>query len=239
MQVKQFPSIDSWGAAIAELWCARLTAHPTLRMCLPAGHTPTPVYAAMRRAVGDGEASFRQATIYLLDEYGGLHPDDPGRCGNMLRSQLLDGIDLPPRQYVHLNADETNLDPLCRASDQQLERGPLDLAILGIGTNGHLGMNEPGTHPGSLTRRVELHASTIAASARYLDHTDVPTWGVTLGMKALLAAHEVWLLATGPHKADIIARTVHGELGNAVPASLLRGHPNCVVWLDHEAAAGL
>jgi len=239
VKLMQLPDTQAWAEAIAQAWCARLNAQPALHMCLPAGHTPTPVYAQMTRAVAGGRVSFHRATAFLLDEYGGLRKDDPGRCANMLRTQLLDGIDLPAQQFVGLDADAADLDALCRAHDQQLAQRPLDLAILGIGTNGHLGMNEPGTAADSLTRRVALHASTVAASGRYLTHAHLPTWGVTIGMKALLEAREVWLLATGEHKAAVIEHTLHGEISSAVPASLLRTHPNCVVWLDAEAASRL
>jgi glucosamine-6-phosphate deaminase len=105
--------------------------------------------------------------------------------------------------------------------------------------NGHLGLNEPGSPPDSVTRRIELHASTVQGSASYLTHSNLPTWGVGVGLKHLLGAREVWLLANGPRKAEIIRRAVRGEVGPDVPASLLQTHPNCFVFVDRAAGAML
>jgi glucosamine-6-phosphate isomerase len=206
-------------------------------MCLPAGHTPTLVYAAMARAVAARHVSFRHADVFLLDEYGALAADDPGRCDNMLRRGLLDHVDLPAAQFYSLDTHTTDMDRVCRDYDAELARGGLDLTLLGIGLNGHLGMNEPGSDPTSTTRRVELHESTIAASTRYLAHSNAPTWGITVGLERLLGSKEVWLLAAGANKAEIVRRALKGAIGTDVPATLLRNHPNCVVWLDAAAAA--
>ena len=110
-----------------------------------------------------------------------------------------------------------------------------DLMLLGIGLNGHLGMNEPGSAVDSPTRRVELHDTTVQSSARYFAHQNLPRWGLTVGLKALLASKEVWLLANGPAKAGIIRTTVRGEIDPSNPASLLRTHPNCSLFVDSAA----
>jgi glucosamine-6-phosphate deaminase len=237
MRIERFDSTAAWVDAVVTCWCERLTTTPRLRMCLPAGHTPQPIYAAMGRAVAAGRISFREAEIFVLDEYGSLAADDPGRCSNMLRRDLLDHIDLPPGRFHGLDTATAEYERVCRAYDGLIARGGLDLTLLGIGRNGHLGMNEPGSDPAGKTRRVELHASTVAASARYLSHTRLPTWGITVGLEPLLDSREVWLLASGAGKADIVRRAVDGPIGPDVPASLLRGHPNCLVWLDAAAAA--
>jgi glucosamine-6-phosphate deaminase len=236
MKIERFDDTAAWVDGVVGLWCQRLNATPGLRMCLPAGHTPQPIYAAMGDAVAAGRASFRDAEIFVLDEYGSLAEGDPGRCSNMLRRDLLDRIDLPTARFHGLDTAAADCERVCRDYDTLLGRGGLDLTLLGIGLNGHLGMNEPGSDPHSATRRVELHASTIASSARYLTHANLPTWGITVGLESLLASNEVWLLANGAGKADIVARMVSGAVGPAVPATLLRDHPTCVVWLDAAAA---
>jgi 6-phosphogluconolactonase/glucosamine-6-phosphate isomerase/deaminase len=113
-----------------------------------------------------------------------------------------------------------------------------DLCILGVGLNGHLGMNEPGSPNDAPTRRVELHTSSQASAAKY-GVRQTPTWGVTIGLKELLASEEIWLLATGSSKAEIVARALEGEVTTDVPASLLRQHPNTTAWLDSSAATQL
>lgn len=237
IELRRFAATPEWSAAIVELWCQRLTTTPRLRMCLPAGHTPMQIYADMASAVAQRRASFELADVFLLDEYGSLAVDDPGRCDNMLRRGLLDHVDLPAAQFHAFDTAPHAIEQTCRTYDSHLARGGLDLTLLGIGLNGHLGMNEPGADPASLTRRVELHASTIAASARYLNHSNVPTWGITVGLEQLLRSKEIWLLACGANKADIVRRTLRSAVRSDVPATLLRDHPNCIVWVDDAAAA--
>jgi glucosamine-6-phosphate deaminase len=100
-------------------------------------------------------------------------------------------------------------------------------------------MNEPGTPADRTTHRAELHASTVAASRRYLDHAQTPTWGATVGLKHLLGSKEIWLLACGANKAELVRRSVLGEVTTDVPASLLRSHPNSFLFVDAAAGAGL
>jgi glucosamine-6-phosphate deaminase len=232
----RFDSEAAWVDGVATWWRDRLRTNPHLRMCLPSGLTPSPIYAAMRRSVQAGYASFARASVYVLDEFGGLAPDDPGRSTNMLRHELIDQIDLRPEAVHVIDPDAADLDDHCRRYDAKIGEG-VDLVLLGVGTNGHLGMNEPGSAADSPTRRVDLNDSTITASARYFGHRNLPRWGITVGLKAILASKEVWLLANGPAKADIIYRTVKGDLTERVPSSLLQRHPNCSLFVDAAAGA--
>ncbi len=238
MNLKKFDSEITWADHIASRWRDRLRTNPRLRMCLPAGHTPMRVFAAMARYVASGQVSFREAEVFTLDEFGGLLPGDSGLCVQQLRHSLIDHIDLPPEQFHFLHTEAENLDAECLRYDEAIGHG-FDLTLLGVGLNGHLGMNEPGTPADRTTHTVVLHPTTVEASRRYLTHTQAPTWGVTVGLKHLLESKEVWLLACGASKAEIIQRTLHGEITTEVPASLLRPHPNSVLFVDAAAAAGL
>ena len=237
MNLLQFDSEDAWVNGVASLWRDRLRLNPRLRMCLPSGHTPNKIYEAMGRSVTRGQVSFRDAEIFALDDFGGLALDDPGRCRNMLQHHLLDHIDLPRERFHYLGTEAGNLERVCRDYDTLIEnRGGFDLTLLGIGLNGHLGLNEPGSSVDSTTRRVQMAETTVKSSAGYLAHSSLPTWGVSVGLKQLLGSREVWLLANGRKKADIITRTARGVITPDVPASLLRSHPNA--WLVIDAAAG-
>jgi glucosamine-6-phosphate isomerase len=236
MHLLRFDSLESWIKTAASLWRDRLRAQPRLKICLASGHTPNPLFNAMVASHRQGLATFRDAEIFALDEFGGLAPDDPGRCSNMLRHYLVNHIDLPPSRFYTFNPDTTDHDLVCHDFDLAIGTG-FDLTLLGIGLNGHLGMNEPGSSPDSPTRRVELHPQTIASAAKYVAHPHVPTWGLTIGMKRLLGSDEVWLLATGSAKAEIVRRIVRDEITPDVPASLLRNHRNCYLFLDPPAAA--
>lgn len=235
LQVESFATEAGWARAVADRWQERLTAQPELRHCLAAGLTPVRIYAEMIRRGREGNVSFRDARVFLLDEYGGLEPDDPGRCANMLRRFLVDHIDLPPTRLFTPSVDADDLDAACLEYDAMIGRG-LDLVLLGIGTNGHVGMNEPGTPADIDTHRAGLHAETVTASARYMSHDRFPTWGLTIGLRPLLAAKEVWLLATGTAKAEIVARLLAEEANANLPASWFRDHPNAHLFLDHAAA---
>ena len=239
MNLLKFDSEFSWAQNAASLWRDRLRANPRLRMCLPSGHTPNPIFAAMGESVARGLASFKQAEIFALDEYGGLPADDEGRCANMLHRYLLKHIDLPVGAFHKLDSTAADLTKICADYDRALDQKPFDLTLLGIGLNGHLGMNEPGTSVDSTTRRVDLHASTVSSSAMYLTHSKLPTWGLAVGLKHLLASKEIWLIANGPKKAEIIQRATEGAITPEVPASLLRNHPNCFFIVDAEAGAQL
>ncbi len=239
MNVLRFDSEDAWVNGIAGLCRDRLRLNPRLRMCLPSGHTPNKVYAAMGRSVANGQASFKEAEVFALDDFGGLQLDDPGRCRNMLQHHLLEHVDLPKEQFHFLDTEARDLNRVCQEYDAIIEKGDFDLTLLGIGLNGHLGLNEPGSTADSVTRRVEMATSSVKSSAGYLSHSNLPTWGVTVGLKQLFASREVWLLANGSKKAEVVARTANGEITADVPASLLRQHPNAWLIVDAEAGAKL
>jgi glucosamine-6-phosphate deaminase len=224
----------AWVKAAASWWRDRLNAHPRLSMCLPSGLTPNPLYAEMAASVRKGQVSFARAAVWVLDEFGDVAREDPGRCVNMLRRNLVSGIDLPAEGFHFLEPADPDIEDQCRRYEP---RDGFELVLLGLGTNGHLGMNEPGSRADSPTRRVELHASTIEGSARYFSHGRLPDWGVTVGLHAILGASEVWLLASGESKAEIVRRTVSDRISDDVPASLLRRHPNCSLFVDTAAAS--
>jgi glucosamine-6-phosphate deaminase len=228
-------STGAWAALVADLFIQRLKARPALRVCLPTGLTPVPIYDRIAAAVADGEVSFARAEVFLLDEFGGVDAGDPGRCDQMLERFLLSRIDLPPARFHRLDLTQ-DIDTVCSAYERAVGDG-CDLTLLGIGTNGHVGMNEPGAPADSLTRRVSLAPETIAASARYFGHDRLPTWGVTMGLGTLRRSQEIWVLASGAGKAPIVRQTLHGPITTAVPATLLREHPSVLLIADDEAGA--
>ncbi len=238
MNLHKFDSEAAWIRGVVCCWLDRLRANPRLRMCLTSGHTPLPIYEAMARAATQAGLSFRRAEVFALDDYGGLARDDKGRCQNMLRRHFVSRTDLPERRFHTIDTEANELRKVCRDYDRRIGSG-FDLVILGIGLNGHLGLNEPGSSPRSGTRRVELHASTVTASAKYLAHANLPTWGVGVGLKHLLGARELWLLANGPKKARIVRRTLKGAVSVQLPASLVRRHGNASLFVDATAGARL
>ena len=239
IHVVRYESPQAWAEHVAARFAAFLADQPTARVVLPTGATPEPVYAGIVEAVRAGITSFRRADVFLLDEFGGVPPDAKGRCDVMLHRALLDHVDVDPRRYHKLDPEAPDVEAMCAGYDASLKPS-VDLMMLGIGRNGHVGMNEPGTSPESNTRRVELAPSTTQASVRYFgEGAALPTWGITIGLAQILAARTIWILATGEGKADIVRDVLLEPVSATRPASLLRGHPDCWFFVDAAAASNL
>ena len=227
---------EAWAGVVADAFVARLRAEPRLRVCLPTGDTPSPLYSELVAREELGDVSFAQATVVLLDEWADLPPGDPARCDVRLRRELLDRLAPPPR-FVPIDVDGSDDDAAALAHDEAAR--DLDLAVLGLGANGHVGFNEPGSRPDDPTRLVRLaRSSREAAMARY-GAARMPTGGITIGLARLLEAREAWLLVTGAHKAGVLRRALREPEGPDCPASYLRRHPRLTVFADEAAAAAL
>ena len=229
-QLEVLPHRD-WADSIADLWAERLSDSPELTMCLATGSTPKPVYRAIA-----GHADLSQAKIFLLDEFG-LESGDPARCDVMLDDMLLSRLEVPP-SVERLDPQAADLDAECDRYSQAIAKDGLDLVVLGLGTNGHLGLNEPGSDYDSTTRVVALADETIAGLSSY-GTTSTTSWGMTIGLAEILASDEAWLLVSGEHKAQILRQTLIGPVDPSVPASFLRMHSNVIVWVDEAASTQL
>lgn len=227
----------AWADHVAALLADRLAERPDLVVCLPTGSTPLPVYERLPKALAARGATAAAATVVLLDEYLGLPAGHPARCDEVLRRRVVEP--LAPARFVPFDVDREEPAAACAAVDDAIAAaGGLDLVVLGLGRNGHVGMNEPGSTADSRTRVVELTASTRDAARGY-GVDPPPTHGVTLGLSAIMAARSVWLLATGSAKAAILASTLQGPVGPERPASVLRDHRDLLVLADDAAASGV
>ena len=226
----------AWADHVAGLLAERLAARPDLVACLPTGSTPLPVYERLPGALAARGVAAAGATIVVLDEYLGLAADHPARCEVVLRRTVVERL-APPPSFIGFDIDGPHPDA-CRSFDGRVAvAGGLDLVVLGLGRNGHVGMNEPGTPADAPTRVVELAPSTREAARGY-GVDPPPTHGLTMGMAGILAAPEIWLLATGASKAGILAATLDVPVTADVPASLLRGHRGLRIIADEDAAEG-
>jgi glucosamine-6-phosphate deaminase len=228
----------AWADRVAAELIARLRARPGLRLCLPTGDTPGPVYAALAAAARAGEVSLGAATIVLLDEYLDLAPDSPARADGRLRRELIDHLRPPPEAFVSIDVDGPDPEVAAARHDAAAAEG-LDLCLLGLGMNGHVGLNEPGSSPDAPTRVVRVARSSRQVAVERYGADRPPTAGITLGLGRLLESHEIWLLVTGERKAGILARAIAGPEGPDCPASYLRRHHRLVVFADEAAAANL
>ena len=223
------------GVLAAELVANRIRARPMLRVLLPTGHTPRGMYAALRGHCADGSLPAAHVSVLGLDEYLGLAGDDPRSFRATLDRELA-GIPLGRREAL----DGAAADPAVEAARYQavLDAAPIDLAVLGVGRDGHVAFDEPGSHPKDRVRRVALAPTTIAdAAAGFGGAQNVPREALTVGLSTLLAAREVLVLVTGAEKAGALRDMLEGPASPRSPVSLLRDHPRLTVICDREAAA--
>jgi len=235
------PSPEAACARAAELVAALLAARPAAVLALPVGATPRPVYAELRRRHRAGALSFARATTFSLDEYVGIAPDDPRSFHHTLRDELYDHVDLRPEHIHGPDGAAADLDAAAAGYEQAIAgTGGIDLALLGIGGNGHIAFNEPGSPFASRTRVVALAADTrAAAAASFGGAAAVPTHALTIGIATILAARQCILLAHGAGKAAIVALALEGPIAPEIPASALRLHTDATVILDAAAASRL
>jgi glucosamine-6-phosphate deaminase len=231
IRLEVFPD-GEWADRVAAQWLAFMQAKPTARLCLPTGDTPRPVYekAASRIDFGHSE-------VFLLDEFC-LPAGDAARCDEVLQKDLLSRLSIAPGVVHKFDPQALDMHAECARFDHLVD-GNLDLTILGLGGNGHLGLNEPGSKADYPTRVVKLARMTKSTAIERYGSSLEPECGLTLGMGPILASREIWLLVTGTHKAGILARAMNGPIGSNVPASFLRNHPNVVVFADESAARDL
>lgn len=218
----------------AELVANRLRARPRLRLILPTGHTPLGMYEALRAHAADGSLPTDEAELFQLDEYRGLGPQDPRSYAAYLRRELA-GIAFAS---VH-GIDGAAPDPgaQCERHQALLDAAPLDLVVLGLGRDGHVAFDEPGSPAGAGTRVVALHETTRADAAADFGGIDAaPREAFTVGLRTILGAREVLMLVTGEAKARALQAMLEGEPGTDCPASLLRDHPRLSVVCDAGAA---
>jgi glucosamine-6-phosphate deaminase len=226
---------DAWADRVAADLAAFLREEPAARVVLPTGDTPAPAYARLAGRAAAGLASLAGTRVILLDEYLGLPPGHRARCDGRLRRELLDRLPEPPAAFHAIDVDALDADAAAVRHDAVAADG-IDLAVLGLGMNGHVGLNEPGSRPEDPTRVVRLAASSRRAAVERYGADPPPAAGITLGLGRLLAAREIWLLVTGSHKAAMLARTLEAPEGPDCPASYLRRHGAVRVVADEPAA---
>ncbi|HEU0024816.1 MAG TPA: 6-phosphogluconolactonase [Thermoleophilaceae bacterium] len=220
-----------------ELVSNRLRARPRLRLILPTGHTPLGLYAVLRAHAGDGSLLTGEARLFQLDEYLGLGGGDE-RSYRAYLARELRGIRF--RAVHEIDGAAPDPDSECARHQALLDEAPIDLAVLGLGRDGHVAFDEPGSSLMAGVRRVRLHDATRADAAADFDGVEhVPREALTVGLRTLVEARELLMLASGPAKAAALRAMLEGERGPACPASLLRDHPRLTVICDSAAAGSL
>ena len=224
----------------AQQYVELLGRKPEAVLGLATGSTPLGLYAELVRLCKDGKLSFARCETFNLDEYVGLDGTHDQSYRYFMNSNLFSKVDVR-LDHTHVPSGSVESDEEAAGYDRKIEAaGGIDLQLLGIGLNGHIGFNEPLTPFDSVTHIVKLTDSTREANKRFFSSIDdVPTHAVTMGIHTVMGARSIILMATGENKADIIKKTVEGRPDTAVPASLLQLHEDVTVYLDPAAASKL
>jgi len=241
MKLERFGSADEVAARCAELVQATLAAEPEAVLCLPAGRTPLPLFAELALRSRAGELDLGRAHLFQLDELLGVADDDPRGFHDFLVANLLDPAGVARTEHLHL-LDGRAADPdaqIAAHAARLAELGGAHLAVLGIGTNGHIAFNEPGSQRADGARRVTLAEPTLRGLSHVFGQDELPAQGITLGVRELRAARRVVLLATGVSKAGVLAALLGDGDPDVLPAAHFRDHPDFVVLADAAACAEL
>jgi glucosamine-6-phosphate deaminase len=211
--------------------------NPAVRTVMVAGGgSPLGVY----RHIGERRLDLRRLSIFTLDEYVGVPPDEPRTCGILLRATVADAWGIPPERYHAISPVASEAIASLRRHEQLLAAaGGLDVVVLGLGRNGHLGFNEPGSTADSAGRLVELEPVSVEANRTWFRGRYAPSVGVTVGLGTVLSARRVLVVAFGAQKADAVRATVEGPVSADCPASFLQLHHDTRVFLDEAGAAAL
>ncbi|MUK89076.1 glucosamine-6-phosphate deaminase [Ornithinibacillus sp. L9] len=204
---------------------------------LATGSTPEGLYRNLIEKYEQHEVTFEDTTTFNLDEYVGLAKDDPNSYRYFMNEKLFKHINIQD-ENTHVPSGVAE-DPKqeCKDYEQLIQEADrIDIQILGLGLNGHIGFNEPGTSFSSRTHVVELDESTRNANARFFDSIDdVPTQAITMGIETIMESKSIILLVSGANKAEPLARLVHGEVSEDFPASILQTHGNVTIIADEAA----
>jgi glucosamine-6-phosphate deaminase len=242
VRIQVFPDAHTLAGALADVLTAALADQPALVLGLPTGRTPVLLYAELAGRAAAGRVDMTGATTFNLDEFLGVAGSDPASYRQFMETHLFKHVGIDPRRINFLNGAAHDVAAECqRYEDAIVAAGGIGLQVLGIGSNGHIGFNEPGPTLAARTHRVTLKPETRRANAGLFggDLTRVPTEALSMGMGTILHAARLVLIATGPGKADCVRQMIEGPLTTMLPASFLQVHPDVLVMLDEPAAAGL
>ncbi len=209
-------------------------------LCTASGDSPKGMYKELIKQVQEKKIDISQWTFLSLDEWKGMNGNDEGSCRFHLDNDLFGPLNVTKSKIVFFDGRASDPEAECERIEKYIaDNGGIDVAIVGLGMNGHVGMNEPGTPTDSRTHVAEIDSTTQAVGQKYFKEERKLTHGLTLGLNTLLETKNVMLLVSGSKKAGIVQKILEEEISEQLPASILRRHRNFYVYLDKDAAAHL
>lgn len=216
-----------------------MRSKPGAVLGLPTGSTPLGMYRELISMYKEGKLSFKDVTTFNLDEYEGIPKEDENSYYRFMRDNFFSHIDIDKGRTNIPDGMSCDVEEECRDYERRIEKaGGIDLMVLGIGNNGHIGFNEPASYYAGITHRVKLHQNTIEANARFFGSVEkVPKYAVTMGIKSIMHCRSIMILASGKAKAGAIKKALEGSITPELPASVLQFHRDLTVIVDEEAGS--
>ncbi|MBM4761398.1 glucosamine-6-phosphate deaminase [Bacillus sp. B15-48] len=239
MKMIKVKNYDEMSQKAAEMFIDKIRRNPEINLGLATGGSPVGLYKQLVYDHQTNHTSYKKVKTFNLDEYIGLSGEHPNSYRYFMNEQLFNHLDVN-KSNTHIPLGDTeNPEQQCSDYEQLLkEHGGVDLQILGIGSNGHIAFNEPGTSFQSETHMIELTPSTREANARFFTSLEeVPTHAITMGIASIIRSKEILLMISGESKQDALSQLLQGAINENFPASILRTHP-CVTIIADEAALG-
>ena len=238
MVIKTFKTAEEIGVAVAKIFTDAVAENPSCVLGLATGATPIPTYKNIISTYEKGGLSFKDVKTYNLDEYCNLPKSDKNSYYTFMHEQLFNGLDILEENVHFLDGNAADSEAECKRYDDEINAaGGLDIQLLGIGNNAHIGFNEPADEFTTGSFKVTLTQSTIDANKIYFDENPMPTHALTMGIQQIMSAKKVILIATGPKKAEAIKNMIEGPITAQVPASILQQHDDVLIFLDEDAAS--
>ena len=235
-----FPTAQAIGRYVSQLLVAQIQEKPRSVLGVATGSTMLPVYAEFVQLVQQSAVDVRGITTFNLDEYLHLSPEHPQSYHYFMQQHLFSPLNLQAAQTFLPNGQAVEMSLECQMYSEEIERCGVDVQLLGIGTNGHIGFNEPYTAFDSRTHVIELSENTRVDNSRFFECSeDMPTHAVTMGLADIMSAQRIVLVATGAHKAEVMAKLFNSPVTEAMPASILKQHSNVQILLDEAAARAI
>ncbi|WP_419700771.1 6-phosphogluconolactonase [Mucilaginibacter sp. NFX135] len=240
MNIQRYKDYDSLSSAAAYWVWRQIKQKPGSLICFPSGESPTGMFKFLVQYAKAGKIDFSQAHFVGLDEWVGMDKNNEGSCSHYLHQHFFSKLKIAPAQVRFFDAKAADLDGECEKMNKHIQDlGGLDMMIVGIGMNGHIGLNEPGTDFNTYAHHSALAPVTIDVAKKYFTQQPQLTEGITLGLRHLAEARTPVLIASGAKKAGIIAQALNGPLTIDVPASIFQTLPNAQIFLDHGVAEKL
>ncbi|HLG38535.1 MAG TPA: glucosamine-6-phosphate deaminase [Chitinophagaceae bacterium] len=239
MELKIYSDYNNLSAAAADMIIDCVKTKPDALLCFATGDTPKLAYQLVAEKAIKDKVDFSRSFIIGLDEWMGIPPDNTGSCHWFLHVYLFKPLNIDPSQIHLFNAFAKNEEAECKKMNKLIAVNGIDLMVVGVGMNGHIGFNEPGTDINSLAHVATLDETTVTVGQKYFKDKVSIGKGITVGLKQVMQTEKLLMMANGKKKAPVIKRAVEENVSNIFPATLIQQHKNAFLMIDDEAASEL